>query len=257
MIKCGVLAGILGLFLGAALPPGLPPGQGLGILLGPPTQGFAHSAALRLKLDPSEWLKPKALDPEPCGHAVQLERAGLIDASKDGEGIKGVEDQEMLMAIMDARELIEGTQVRAWATVFGRGLRNDCRGQSARTPTCMVCKSYTCIGINVRRGSSRGDFQPCMVRALLVEAAGASGRALLKQHCRRQLRLRGVTGRHTGHLRLQAQACHSFVARFQAVARLQGVRPDALLPQDAEALQKLRSDNRAAADQEVRVRSGP
>ena len=43
---------------------------------------------------------------------VQLERAGLIDAEKDGEGIKGVEDQEMLMDIMEARERIEGTQVR-------------------------------------------------------------------------------------------------------------------------------------------------
>lgn len=61
----------------------------------------------------------KALDPKPRSVGVQLERAGLIDADKDGEGIKGVEDQDMLMAIMDARELFEGTQVRA------KGIMNE------------------------------------------------------------------------------------------------------------------------------------
>ena len=42
---------------------------------------------------------------------AQLEQAGLVDPDKDGEGLKAMEDQEMLMAIMEAREEIDNTNV--------------------------------------------------------------------------------------------------------------------------------------------------
>ena len=46
--------------------------------------------------------------------AVQMERAGRIEPSKGGvEGLATIDDAELLMEIMEARELVDSTEVHA------------------------------------------------------------------------------------------------------------------------------------------------
>ena len=50
---------------------------------------------------------------------MQLERAGHIEPSKGGvEGLATIEDEALLMEIMEAREIVDNTEVRARYTLW-------------------------------------------------------------------------------------------------------------------------------------------
>lgn len=123
---------------------------------------------------PSAWCARKRRNfclvcPKPCSWGVQLERAGLIDAEKDGKGMKGVEDQEMLMAIMDARELIEGTQVRIKGFGFAIAGLSSCTECTSIVLACFRASQRASEHAPVGSHKSRvWRFSETMPRALFV-----------------------------------------------------------------------------------------
>ena len=57
---------------------------------------------------------------------LQLERSGRIEASKGGvEGLATIEDLAMLMEIMEARELVDSTEVSTKRPASGRSVQRQ------------------------------------------------------------------------------------------------------------------------------------